>query len=58
VGTITTPIATCKDVIISVIGDAADAQAPHQDYLASICRDPLGWKWATAEPAVPRWGSL
>ena len=51
---LTTPIADCKDVIISVAGD--DAAAPHQDYLASICRDPQGWKWATAEPAVARWG--
>jgi hypothetical protein len=59
VDVLTTPIAVCKDVIISIAGDdAADASASRQDYLASICRDPQGWKWATAEPAVARWGGL
>jgi hypothetical protein len=54
---ITTPIAVCKEVIISVI-DKDDPSAPHQDYVASVCRNPKGWKWATAEQAVARWGPL
>jgi hypothetical protein len=53
----TTPIAVCKDVIISVI-DGQGPTAPHQDYTVWVCRDPSGWKWATAEPAVSRWGPL
>jgi hypothetical protein len=59
VDVLTTPIAVCKDVIISVAGDDADdGSVSHQDYLASICRNAQGWKWATAEPAVARWGAL
>jgi len=26
--------------------------------VASVCRDGDKWKWASAEPATPRWGSL
>jgi len=54
VDVLATPIATCKDVIVSVAGDD-DAG---QNYLAWVCRDPQGWKWATAEPSVARSGSL
>ena len=50
---VATPIATCADVIISVAGGDAE-----QNYVAWVCRNPQGWKWATAEPAVARWGSL
>ena len=53
VDVVTTPIATCKDVIISVADDDA-----RQDYLAWVCRNPQGWKWATAEPATARLGPL
>ncbi|HET6196086.1 MAG TPA: hypothetical protein VFE12_10040, partial [Acetobacteraceae bacterium] len=35
VDVLTTPVAMCKDVIVSVAGDDdADAAAPRQDYLA------------------------
>jgi hypothetical protein len=27
-------------------------------YVASVCRDGNKWKWASAEPATPRWGAL
>ncbi|MBV8590480.1 MAG: hypothetical protein JO212_10555 [Acetobacteraceae bacterium] len=49
---IDTPIARCKQIIYSV--------AELQDHLftAEICRQEKGWKWATAEPAVDRWGTL
>jgi len=53
VDVVTTPIATCKDVIISVADEGAA-----QNYMAWVCRNPQGWKWATAEPAVARWGTL
>ncbi len=54
---ITTPIAVCKDVTFSVI-DGHRPTSPRQNYLVSVCRDPKGWKWGTAEPAVSRWGLL
>jgi len=50
-------LALCKEFVFSVQdGDAADA--PEQWFTASTCRDTGGWKWASAEPAVERWGSL
>lgn len=50
---ITTPIAVCKRVVFSVKDGAA-----RELYAVDVCRDPRRWKWATAEPAVPRWGFL
>ncbi|WP_245643866.1 hypothetical protein [Paraburkholderia oxyphila] len=50
-------LALCKEFVFSVQdGDAADA--PEQWYTASTCHDDTGWKWASAEPAVERWGTL
>jgi hypothetical protein len=50
-------LALCKEFVFSVQdGDAANA--PEQWYTASTCRDADGWKWASAEPAVERWGTL
>lgn len=54
---ITTPIAVCKEVVFSVI-DGNGPAAPRRWYQVDVCRDPVGWKWATAEPAVARWGFL
>jgi hypothetical protein len=54
---ITTPIATCKEVVFTVMSGAG-ADAPREWYWTNVCRDPKGWKWATAEPAAQRWGSL
>ncbi|HEX7907094.1 MAG TPA: hypothetical protein VF534_03260 [Paraburkholderia sp.] len=50
-------LALCKDFVFSVQdGDGPDA---HEDwYTASACRQDKGWKWASAEPAVERWGAL
>ncbi|CAE6721889.1 hypothetical protein R75483_01779 [Paraburkholderia domus] len=50
-------LALCKDFVFSVQdGDGPDA---HEDwYTASACRQDKGWKWASAEPAVERWGNL
>jgi len=47
---INTPIAVCRDVVFSV----DDGKTPPL-YMIMICRDPKGWKWASAEPAVSRW---
>lgn len=52
-----TPIAVCKEVIFSVV-DGRSAKAPPNQFSVDVCRDPSGWKWATAEPAVARWGFL
>lgn len=57
---IDTPLAACREVAFSV-----DEAKPAQDkamgrawYLTSLCRDDGGWRWAAAEPATGRWGSL
>ena len=47
----------CKEVVFSV--DTMANQAPRQEfYTATVCQDGDRWKWATAEPATARWGSL
>lgn len=46
-----TAIAECKEVVFSV----TDGKAPPTWYSVDVCRDPKGWKWAMAEPAVSRW---
>ncbi|KIG04248.1 hypothetical protein [Caballeronia concitans] len=49
----------CKEIVFSVDRDATkDRAADSAFYVASVCRDGPKWKWASAEPATPRWGSL
>ena len=53
-------LATCREFAFSVAdGDKPDA---HEDwFLAQACKgndESGGWKWASAEPAVERWGNL
>ncbi len=51
---IVNPLAACKQVLFSVeAGRASPAW-----YSVDICQDTQGWKWASAEPAVARWGFL
>jgi hypothetical protein len=47
----------CKEIVFSVdtVKDKAPARA---FYTATVCRDGSVWKWASAEPATERWGSL
>ena len=53
----TTPLATCKEIVFSVVdGDEPDSKRSWYD--TTLCRDPHRWEWALAEPAVPRWGFL
>lgn len=58
---IDTPLASCREVMFSVVGRDA---APRTDAAARawfsthVCRQEDRWKWAIAEPAVERWGSL
>jgi hypothetical protein len=50
-------LATCREFAFSVVD--GDKPGAHADwFLASACKDQGGWKWASAEPAVERWGSL
>jgi hypothetical protein len=47
----------CKEIVFSV--DRIRKHQPSRDfYVADICRDGTQWRWATAEPATSRWGSL
>jgi hypothetical protein len=57
--TISTGTLDCKEIVFSVDTDATkDQPADSGFYVASICRDGQTWKWASAEPATPRWGAL
>ena len=58
VGVIDNALATCKEVLFSVVGGKADAPT-RQWFVTQTCRRSDGqWRWAAAEPAVARWGSL
>ncbi|MCY0388741.1 hypothetical protein OVY01_16320 [Robbsia sp. Bb-Pol-6] len=47
----------CKELVFSV--DRMHKDTPVSNfYVATICRDGEHWKWASAEPATERWGSL
>jgi hypothetical protein len=49
----------CKEIVFSVDHDATeDHPADSAFYVAAVCRDGSMWKWASAEPATPRWGAL
>jgi hypothetical protein len=57
--TISSGVLECKEIVFSVDRDATkDRAADSAFYVASVCRDGDKWKWASAEPATPRWGSL
>jgi hypothetical protein len=47
----------CREIVFSV--DTVANGAPDRAfYTATICLDGSQWKWASAEPATARWGSL
>jgi hypothetical protein len=47
----------CKEIIFSV--DTIDKTVVKRAfYTATVCQDGAVWKWASAEPATARWGSL
>lgn len=48
------PLAPCKQVLFSV----EETDAPPAWYAVDVCQGPDRWKWASAEPAVARWGFL
>jgi hypothetical protein len=47
----------CKEIVFSV-DTRADDKPVRAFYTATVCRDGPVWKWASAEPATARWGSL
>ena len=54
---INAPLVNCKEILFTVDG-VEDGAAKVDFFVASICHDGKQWKWATAEPATARWGSL
>jgi len=48
---------SCKEIVFSV-ETRRDAETVSAFYVATICRDGNQWRWASAEPATARWGSL
>jgi len=54
---IETALATCKEIVFSVdTGKGKDLRQAW--FVTDICKQAGGWKWASAEPAVERWGYL
>lgn len=48
---------SCREIVFSV-ENRPRAENSKGFYVAMICRDGDRWKWASAEPATERWGSL
>jgi hypothetical protein len=51
------PLAACKEIAFSV-DTGKGGKLRRGWYTATICHQAARWKWASAEPAVPRWGYL
>lgn len=51
------PFALCKQVMFSV-DEGKGEKLKRAWYSADICHQANKWKWASAEPAVERWGYL
>ena len=51
------PLAACREIAFSVV-DGEGANESRQWFVAHLCRDDDRWRWASAEPAVQRWGAL
>ena len=47
----------CKEIVFSVEGGSKPTPT-RGFYTATVCLDGSKWKWASAEPAVERWGNL
>ena len=48
---------SCKEIVFTVDG-VKDVKTVTAFYVATICKDATKWRWASAEPATARWGSL
>jgi hypothetical protein len=47
----------CKEIVFSV-DTMSKKTLSRAFYTATVCQDGEKWKWASAEPATARWGSL
>lgn len=47
----------CKEIVFSVERGRGD-DLRSSFYVATVCQDGGAWRWASAEPAVARWGGL
>jgi hypothetical protein len=54
---IDSPLAACKEVAFSVDEGKGD-KLKRAWFTSDICKQSERWKWASAEPAVERWGFL
>ncbi|HVY15141.1 MAG TPA: hypothetical protein VHB27_07940 [Rhodopila sp.] len=54
---IDTQLATCREIAFSVDSGKGDKRKGSW-FVGDICRQAAQWKWASAEPAVARWGYL
>ena len=54
---IETPLARCKELLFSVL-DGKGESATSAWFTTTACQQGDQWKWASAEPAVDRWGNL
>lgn len=58
VDSIDNALATCKQVLFSVTGGHKDAPT-REWFITQACQQSDGhWRWAAAEPATERWGTL
>ncbi len=48
---------SCKEIVFTVDRTRHRKTVP-SFYVATICKDENQWRWASAEPATARWGSL
>lgn len=50
----------CKEVVFSIDtpADKAGDEPSREFFVTTVCRDGAQWRWANAEPATARWGSL
>jgi hypothetical protein len=48
---------SCKEIVFTV-ERIKDKETVSAFYVATICKDATKWRWASAEPATARWGSL
>jgi hypothetical protein len=54
---ISTPLAVCEEIVFTVAPNK-DPRPDDPRYVATTCHQADGWRWASAEPAVARWGFL
>ena len=57
VRSIDSPLAACKEIAFSV-DEGRDDKLKREWFTTEVCKQAETWKWASAEPAVERWGFL